>query len=175
MAASSPSPCTPIQIYRHRRKSIFSPSSICSLTFKKSRLIRKFGGIQSAKASPFEGNNGFEEKINVMGETESAEIDASNAVKDELFVRFFREAWPYFLAHRGSTFVVLISAEIVDSPHLDPILMARLIFTFYDCFSAELSAFGVCSRPFAARCNKNVELGVLSVICLLAAASVFTD
>ncbi|CAI9763374.1 unnamed protein product [Fraxinus pennsylvanica] len=58
-----------------------------------------------------------------MGEAESRGIEASSAVKDDLFVSFFRESWPYFLAHRNSTFVLLISAEIVDSPHLDPILM----------------------------------------------------
>ncbi|KAK6151142.1 hypothetical protein DH2020_016074 [Rehmannia glutinosa] len=57
-------------------------------------------------------NNGCGKRINVLGETESAGIEASSSIKDELFVRFFREAWPYFLAHRGSTFVVLISAEI---------------------------------------------------------------
>ncbi|KAI3462678.1 hypothetical protein Pfo_019341 [Paulownia fortunei] len=123
MAAASPSPCTPIQNYYHRRKSIFFPCSILRSTNNKSQLIGKFGGIRSVKISPFECNNGVGKKINVLGETESAGLEASNAVKDELFVRFFREAWPYFLAHRGSTFVVLISAEIVDSPHLDPVLM----------------------------------------------------
>ncbi|KAI3451913.1 hypothetical protein Pfo_008578 [Paulownia fortunei] len=116
MAAASPSPCTPIQNYHHRRKSVLSPSSIL-------RTNINFGGIQSVKISSFEVNNGCGKKINVLGETESAAVEASSAVKDELFVRFFREAWPYFLAHRGSTFVVLISAEIIDSPHLDPILM----------------------------------------------------
>ncbi|KAL8546461.1 hypothetical protein ACS0TY_006260 [Phlomoides rotata] len=123
MAASSPSPCTPIQDYHHLREPAFYRSSLWCSNFKKTRLKRKFGGIQSAQASRFDVNSSFEEKINVIGETGSAGIEASNSVKDELFVRFFRESWPYFLAHRGSTFVVLISAEIIDSFHLEAILM----------------------------------------------------
>uniref|UniRef100_A0A453B6X3 Aspartate/glutamate/uridylate kinase domain-containing protein n=1 Tax=Aegilops tauschii subsp. strangulata TaxID=200361 RepID=A0A453B6X3_AEGTS len=35
---------------------------------------------------------------------------------------FFREAWPYIRGHRGSTFVVVTSSEVVSGPHLDRIL-----------------------------------------------------
>ncbi|XP_006350620.1 probable amino-acid acetyltransferase NAGS1, chloroplastic isoform X1 [Solanum tuberosum] len=40
----------------------------------------------------------------------------------EEFVRMMREAQPYFLAHRDRTFVVLLSAEIIDSPYLSSII-----------------------------------------------------
>ncbi|TVU03951.1 hypothetical protein EJB05_50507 [Eragrostis curvula] len=40
----------------------------------------------------------------------------------EEFVGFFREAWPYIRGHQGSTFVVVISSEVVSGPHLDGIL-----------------------------------------------------
>ncbi|KAK3127548.1 hypothetical protein QOZ80_7AG0574840 [Eleusine coracana subsp. coracana] len=40
----------------------------------------------------------------------------------EEFVGFFREAWPYIRGHRGSTFVVVISSEVVSGPLLDGIL-----------------------------------------------------
>ncbi|KAL3637707.1 putative amino-acid acetyltransferase nags2, chloroplastic [Castilleja foliolosa] len=126
MAAANLSPCTPIPGHHHRHyrvRSYFFPISILRSEISNSRLIEKFGCIRSVKTSHFESINGFGKKINGLRETDSASIDASNAIKDELFVRFFREAWPYFLAHRGSTFVVLISAEIIDSPNLDHILM----------------------------------------------------
>jgi amino-acid N-acetyltransferase len=42
------------------------------------------------------------------------------------FVGWFREAWPYIRGHRGSTFVVVISGEVIAGPHLDGILQVPL-------------------------------------------------
>ncbi|KAL6587728.1 putative amino-acid acetyltransferase nags1, chloroplastic [Orobanche minor] len=121
MAAAKLSPYTPLRNYYYQGKSIFFPRFFLRSTINKTRITGMSAGIQLVVES--ECSNGFGNKINVLGENESAGVEGSSAVKDELFVRFFREAWPYFLAHRGSTFVVLISAEIIDSPNLDPVLM----------------------------------------------------
>lgn len=36
-------------------------------------------------------------------------------------MNWFREAWPYIQGHQGSTFVLVISAEVIEAPHADGI------------------------------------------------------
>lgn len=47
------------------------------------------------------------------------------------FVEVLREVHPYVNLHRGSTFVVLLSGEIIDSPCLDSILKVSLSLFLY--------------------------------------------
>ncbi|XP_027178736.1 probable amino-acid acetyltransferase NAGS1, chloroplastic [Coffea eugenioides] len=127
MAASSPSSCVPSLRNHHQQ-----PQFYCHRpSIRNPRIWNVFSGklsrfpsfvISSSKGGLI--NSGRKRnliKCNVLEEESSG--SSINAKKDESFVGFFREAWPYFLAHRGSTFVVLVSAEIIDRSDLDHILM----------------------------------------------------
>ncbi|KAE9596707.1 putative amino-acid N-acetyltransferase [Lupinus albus] len=52
----------------------------------------------------------------------SSPYDYGVTEEDKEFVKVLWEAQPYVAVHRDSVFVVVISAEIVASPYLDPIL-----------------------------------------------------
>ncbi|XP_074304563.1 putative amino-acid acetyltransferase NAGS2, chloroplastic [Silene latifolia] len=57
------------------------------------------------------------------GDEEELVEDRENVVeKEDEFVRWFRESWPYFRAHRDCIFVIIISGEIVDNPSFDLLL-----------------------------------------------------
>lgn len=51
-----------------------------------------------------------------------ADEDFGSSEEDEEFVKVLRESQPYFSVHSARVFVLLVSAEVVASPCLDPIL-----------------------------------------------------
>ncbi|KAI5581248.1 hypothetical protein BDE02_07G004800 [Populus trichocarpa] len=88
----------------------------------------------SSLSSHYQGNmlsHGLKLKRNVFGVargcnckcisgTEALHYNISESEKK--FVEILREAQPYIYLHRGSTFVVILSGEVIDGPFLDTIL-----------------------------------------------------
>lgn len=114
-----------ISVQDHRRASPLSlrkqTNSFWRPRHRCRKKCRNFQATRQVNDERARGQSGFAVRCNVCVESESGD-EESISVKDEHFVRWFREAWPYFRAHRGGTFVVIISGEIVASSHLDAIL-----------------------------------------------------
>ncbi|KAL4582144.1 hypothetical protein LXL04_006685 [Taraxacum kok-saghyz] len=67
------------------------------------------------------GKNGAKLAMNCKVNDECRRYRDGGQKKDE-FVEMMREAWPYFEAHGGRTFVVVLCAEVIESANFGAIL-----------------------------------------------------
>ncbi|KAF5743915.1 amino-acid acetyltransferase NAGS1 chloroplastic isoform X1 [Tripterygium wilfordii] len=120
MAAASSNCRAPLRDYTRLFPELFS----CARGIKgRAEKVRFQFQLKPGTLSAFTASRGREGVLaNCNGKSSGSVEEMYNSVEDKLFVKWFREAWPYLWAHREGTFVVIISGEIVSSPFLDPIL-----------------------------------------------------
>uniref|UniRef100_A0A0E0ALZ6 amino-acid N-acetyltransferase n=1 Tax=Oryza glumipatula TaxID=40148 RepID=A0A0E0ALZ6_9ORYZ len=104
-----------------------SPSSVASAraAAEGAATVAARGGAEPARALRLPPANGARRGVRCCcgaANPGGGSGGGGGAVAREEFVGFFREAWPYIRGHRGSTFVVVISSEVVSGPHFDGIL-----------------------------------------------------
>lgn len=88
-------------------------------------------GMRRIKEVKLSCNNGssYSNTNEGMKNASAAAEDSNHYFKedDQKYVKTMKEAQPYFQAHRGSIFVVILSAEIVQSSYLPSILEVHCV------------------------------------------------
>lgn len=101
-------------------------SSACAARLRSGRRARDFSCSYHKSANGIISINGGSRNLGgccVDGHREREEEREGRGNSKEELVKRLRGAHPYIHAYRGSTFLVIVSGEIVSSPtHLDPIL-----------------------------------------------------
>ncbi|KAJ9540732.1 hypothetical protein OSB04_027238 [Centaurea solstitialis] len=110
MAVSTPKPHFQTQLNeKHQRQKISAAGS-------NSTTISSIQKINCKYVTKLNGNGSHSYYYNERGN------ERGNERESNTFVSTMREAQPYFGAHRGCVFVVVVCATLIDGPNFDAIL-----------------------------------------------------